>query len=100
MNTSIENLTNASKEFLSRRCYSENPAEILLNKELSEKMNFHINKLNSLSRSVIILRDIEGKTYEEIADITHMKIGTVRSKLFRARMKVANELKKYVNHEV
>ena len=100
MNTSIENITNTSKEFLSQRSYSENPAEILLNKELSEKMNFVINKLNSVSRSVIILRDIEGKSYEEIAEITHMKIGTVRSKLFRARMKVGNELKKYVNHEV
>lgn len=100
MNTSIENITNTSKEYLYQGSYTKNPAEVLLNKELSEKMNLAINKLNSKSRSIIILRDIEGKTYEEIAEITNMKMGTVRSKLSRARIKVANELKKYVNHEV
>ena len=56
------------------------------------------NAINSLPldfRTVILLCDIEGFTYEEIATIINVPIGTVRSRLFRARNMLKEKLKKY-----
>lgn len=46
-------------------------------------------------REVLILCDVEGFTYEEIADIVNIKIGTVRSRLHRARKLLQQELREY-----
>ena len=56
------------------------------------------NAINSLPldfRTVILLCDVEGFTYEEIATIIDVPIGTVRSRLFRARNMLKERLKKY-----
>jgi len=56
------------------------------------------NAINSLPldfRTVILLCDVEGFTYEEIATIIDVPIGTVRSRLFRARNMLKDRLKKY-----
>jgi DNA-directed RNA polymerase specialized sigma24 family protein len=44
-------------------------------------------------RSAIVLREIEGHSYEEIASMMDCPIGTVRSRIFRARESVANKLR-------
>jgi RNA polymerase sigma-70 factor, ECF subfamily len=44
-------------------------------------------------RTAIVLREIEGMSYEEIADIMACPIGTVRSRIFRARDVIAEKLK-------
>lgn len=54
------------------------------------------NAINSLPidfRTVILLCDVEGFTYEEIAKILDVPIGTVRSRLFRARNDLKDKLK-------
>jgi len=53
-----------------------------------------INKLNDEERSLIILREIEGHTYKEIAEIENLPIGTVKSKLNRTRIKLAEIIMK------
>lgn len=56
------------------------------------------NAINSLPidfRTVILLCDVEGFTYEEIAKILDVPIGTVRSRLFRARNDLKDKLKAY-----
>ena len=56
------------------------------------------NAINSLPvdfRAVILLCDIEGFTYEEIAKIVDIPIGTVRSRLHRARNMLKDKLKAY-----
>ena len=56
------------------------------------------NAINSLPvdfRTVILLCDVEGFTYEEIAKILDVPIGTVRSRLFRARNVLKDKLKAY-----
>ncbi|HOJ37200.1 MAG TPA: sigma-70 family RNA polymerase sigma factor [Ignavibacteriales bacterium] len=56
------------------------------------------NALNSLPeefRTVIILSDIEEFTYEEIADIINCPVGTIRSRLHRARKMLYSKLNKY-----
>ena len=55
-----------------------------------------VNALQSLPedlRTVITLREIEGLSYEEIADVTGCPVGTVRSRIFRAREVIDNRLK-------
>ena len=47
-------------------------------------MNF-INNLDIDTRTAFILREVDGKTYDEIAEVLYCPIGTVRSRIFRAR---------------
>ena len=60
----------------------------LLDDELSEALS----KIPSKMREVFLLCDLEGYTYEEIAEITEIPIGTVRSRLHRARKLLQDEL--------
>jgi RNA polymerase sigma-70 factor (ECF subfamily) len=47
-----------------------------------------IGALPPEQKTLIVLCDIEGRSYEEIAQITHLKLGTVKSKLARARQRL------------
>ncbi len=71
------------------------PEKVLLNKELSGIIDMAVSHLNKKQRSVIILRDFQGRSYEEIADILKMKTGTVKSTLARGRLQVARKIKTY-----
>ncbi len=61
------------------------PEQLLVNKELSSDIKKAINDLSIVHKSVIVLRDINGLSYEELAEITGCNIGTVKSRLARAR---------------
>lgn len=65
----------------------------LLDDELSEA----INSLPEDFKTVVILCDIEGFTYEEIADFIDVPVGTVRSRLHRARKMLFTKLQKYAS---
>ena len=71
------------------------PEEEIENSELKETLNSAILKLSDQHKEVIILRDIEGFSYEEIADITNNSVGTVKSRLSRARAALRKILKEY-----
>ncbi len=62
---------------------------------IGDEVSSAINKLPVKFRVVILLCDIEGFTYEEISKILGLKLGTVRSRLFRARNLLKEELRKY-----
>ena len=70
-----------------------NPESVTINKELETIILKTIDLLKGKQKTILILRDIDGKSYEEIAEITDLKIGTVKSALARARKKVATKLK-------
>ena len=55
-------------------------------------MNFAIEGLSEELRQAITLREIEGLSYEEIAELMNCPIGTVRSRIFRAREAIATRL--------
>ena len=61
------------------------PDEKLEKKELQEKVQACINALDADHREVLILRDIQGMSYEEIGAVLKLSDGTVKSRLFRAR---------------
>lgn len=62
---------------------------------MGDEVTKAIDRLSRDFREVLILCDVEGFTYEEIADITEVKIGTVRSRLHRARKLLQQELREY-----
>lgn len=62
--------------------------ELYEEKELKEKMHNCINKLPEKQKIMIVLRDIKGLSYEEISKITDIKLGTVKSQINRARLKL------------
>ena len=59
--------------------------EPLLQKERVEVVRNALEGLSEDHRSILVLREMEGFSYEEIAEITQISIGTVRSRLSRAR---------------
>jgi len=56
-------------------------------------VNFAIEGLSEELRQAITLREIEGLSYEEIAELMNCPIGTVRSRIFRAREAIATRLR-------
>jgi RNA polymerase sigma-70 factor (ECF subfamily) len=69
------------------------PVSLLLTKEIGTTVNAAIESLPEELRSAIQLRELEGMSYEEIAKLMDCPIGTVRSRIFRAREAIAERLK-------
>jgi RNA polymerase sigma-70 factor (ECF subfamily) len=69
------------------------PESLLLTKEIGNTVNAAIESLPEELRSAIQLRELEGMSYEEIAKLMDCPIGTVRSRIFRAREAIAERLK-------
>lgn len=63
----------------------DTPEEKLIKKEKIKELYKAINMLQEDQRILILLRDIQGLSYDEISDVTGIKTGTVKSKLNRAR---------------
>jgi RNA polymerase sigma-70 factor (ECF subfamily) len=64
---------------------SSRPDDMYLNRHLKELVDSTVARLSHHHREVFVLRELEGKSYEEIADIMHCNLGTVKSRLNRAR---------------
>lgn len=71
----------------------ETPDRVLMSKQIAETVNAAIDALPEDLRTAISLREIEGLSYEEIAQVMDCPIGTVRSRIFRAREVIANRLR-------
>jgi RNA polymerase sigma-70 factor (ECF subfamily) len=69
------------------------PDAVLQSKEIASAVNAAIEALSEDLRQAITLREIEGLSYEEIADVMNCPIGTVRSRIFRAREAIAQRLR-------
>lgn len=69
------------------------PESMLLSKEIAATVNATIEGLPEELRTAIQLREIEGMSYEDIARIMDCPIGTVRSRIFRAREAIAERLR-------
>jgi len=69
------------------------PENLLLSREIADTVNSTIDSLPEELRTAIQLREMEGMSYEEIASIMGCPIGTVRSRIFRAREAIAERLR-------
>ncbi len=75
------------------------PETELEGKEIGAAVNKAMDALPEDLRSAITLREIEGLSYEEIANVMNCPIGTVRSRIFRAREAIATELRPLLGTE-
>ena len=71
----------------------ETPDAALQAKQIGEAVNAAVEALPEELRQAVVLREIEGLTYEEIAQTMDCPIGTVRSRIFRAREAISARLK-------
>ena len=69
------------------------PESVLLSNEIAETVNSTIEQLPEELRRAIQMREIEGMSYEDIAQAMDCPIGTVRSRIFRAREAIAEQLR-------
>src|SRR5690606_11615840 len=69
------------------------PESELMSKQIAQTVNQSLDTLPEELRTAIVLREIEGLSYEEIANIMNCPIGTVRSRIFRAREAIADKLR-------
>lgn len=73
------------------------PQSQFLNKELGVQLQGALQSLPEKLRTVVLLHDIEGLAYEEIAQIVDCPLGTVKSRLFNARASLRDKLQPYVS---
>jgi RNA polymerase sigma factor (sigma-70 family) len=75
------------------------PSDDLATREFYEHLQTAIADLPETFRTTIVLREIEGLAYEEIAEITGVSLGTVKSRIARARLKLQSVLQNYLDEE-
>lgn len=78
---------------------SETPESLLAGKEIAQMVNTAMEALPEELRQAITLREIEGLSYEEIAEAMNCPIGTVRSRIFRAREAISARIKPMLENQ-
>jgi RNA polymerase sigma-70 factor (ECF subfamily) len=78
---------------------SETPEAVLASKEIAQMVNAAMDALPEELRQAISLREIEGLSYEEIAEVMSCPIGTVRSRIFRAREAISAKIKPLLENQ-
>lgn len=89
---SLEEMTTTSDGNWPVSTTIEGPEKAILRQELSERLAQAIDRLPVALRTVLILSDIEGLSYPEIAAVMRIPLGTVKSRLSRARAAVRRDL--------
>jgi RNA polymerase sigma-70 factor (ECF subfamily) len=106
MNTAIDHARKAGKQFMSSLNeegsfepsdeVEKGPERILLQKELEERVKLAMDKLPAEQKAALIFRDVEGLSYQEMAEAMGCSIGTVMSRLHYGRKRMQESLKDYV----
>jgi RNA polymerase sigma-70 factor (ECF subfamily) len=71
---------------------AQSPGACLLRKEERARVQTALQRLSDEHRTVLILREYEGFDYETIAEMLDTKVGTIRSRVFRARLALRSEM--------
>ncbi len=78
--------------YFDRITTGENPEDFLIKDELKKYIRMFVDALPERLRTVVILREVEDLSYEEISEILNIPLGTVRSRLFNARQIIKDRL--------
>lgn len=73
------------------------PDEDLTSREFYDQLREAIADLPEVFRTTIVLREIQGMPYEEIAELTGVSLGTVKSRIARARVRLQSQLQNYLD---
>src|SRR5205807_7175769 len=74
----------------------ESPFELLAHEEIRARVEEELRQVSEPFRTVVLLRDIEGLSYEEVADVLQISLGTVKSRLIRGREALKKRLEAFV----
>jgi RNA polymerase sigma-70 factor (ECF subfamily) len=96
-NRPLQDAAEFDENFFPPDSRAPNPEEVVLQNDSVALLRTALEKLPRNSREVLILRELEGMSYKEIADITGMPAGTVMSSLSRARGRLRQVLTTLVN---
>ncbi len=80
--------------------HETNPADSVTTRERQEIVREEIEQLKEQFRDIILLREIEDHPYEEIADMLDVPVGTVRSRLYRARSALQDRLENRLGEDL
>ena len=72
------------------------PAENAETREQNQQVLAALGRLDAEYRAVLVMRDIEGFDYQQMADVLGLPLGTLKSRLFRARLALRDELRPYL----
>ena len=88
---SVDDETSAFRERLPSQ--NPSPADVAINSELREALEHCVGSLGFEQREVIVLIDVQGRSYEDVSEVCGVNIGTVKSRLNRARRRVRDCLR-------
>lgn len=74
------------------------PVDMMMTREFYDQLHRAIADLPEVFRTTIVLREIQGLSYEEIAEMTEVSLGTVKSRIARARQRLQADLQPYLGH--
>jgi len=74
----------------------DDPAKVAENRERDQHVLAALGRLDAEYRAVLVMRDIEGFDYQQMADVLDLPLGTLKSRLFRARLALRDELRAYL----
>jgi RNA polymerase sigma-70 factor (ECF subfamily) len=77
--------------------HGDSPDRILIGQEMEAVLQRAISQLDDEPRALIVLRDVEHLSYQEIAEITQLALGTVKSRIHRARLQLKRQLDAYLS---
>jgi len=75
------------------------PQRAALNEELKQKLGEALESLSGNHRAILLLREVEGLSYEELSKALGIRKGTVMSRLFHARLKMQKKLREYLGED-
>jgi len=96
-NRPLQEATEFDENSLAPGCQAPNPEELLLQNDSGNLLHKALENLPASLREVLILRELQGMSYREIADITGVPLGTVMSSLSRARGRLRQALTSVMN---
>jgi RNA polymerase sigma-70 factor (ECF subfamily) len=98
--TTLEGTTSGETPFLGLRDTladeSESPFEHVVHEEVRARVEHELRQVAEPYRTTVVLRDLDDMSYEEIAEITEVSLGTVKSRLTRGREALRQRLVEYV----
>jgi RNA polymerase sigma-70 factor, ECF subfamily len=99
INRPLQDADEFDENFFPPDSHAPNPEEVVLQNDSDILVRRALEMLPANSREVLILRELEGMSYKEIADITGMPVGTVMSSLSRARGRLRQVLTALMNKD-
>jgi RNA polymerase sigma-70 factor (ECF subfamily) len=81
------------------RSGTNDPAEQVENQERNEQVVAALGRLDAEFRAILVMRDVEGFDYQQMADVLNLPLGTLKSRLFRARIALRDELRPYMESQ-